>query len=82
VLAIADTDSYLKWSAATLDALPNPWESSQVVISNPVMPSEAQIRAASSRPVRSCRALHSYVGSGATARTWYCWDVPGRWSLP
>jgi hypothetical protein len=51
VLAIADTDSYLKWSAATLDALPNRWESSQVVISNPVMPSKAQIRAASSGPV-------------------------------
>lgn len=51
VLAIADTDSYLKWSAATLDALPHRWESSQLLIRNPVMPSEAQIRAASSRPV-------------------------------
>jgi Putative glycosyltransferase (DUF6716) len=51
VLAIADTDSYLKWSAATLDALPHSWESSQLLIRNPVMPSEAQIRAASSRPV-------------------------------
>jgi hypothetical protein len=51
VLAIADTDSYLKWSAATLEALPHSWESSQMLISNPVMPSEAQIRAASSRPV-------------------------------
>jgi len=51
VLAIADTDSYLKWSAATLDRLPAPWESNQVVISNPVMPSETQIRTASSRPV-------------------------------
>jgi hypothetical protein len=51
VLAIADTDSYLKWSAATLDALPHSWESSQLLIRNPVMPSEAQIRAASRRPV-------------------------------
>jgi Putative glycosyltransferase (DUF6716) len=51
VLAIADTDSYLKWSAATLDALPHSWESSQLLIRNPVMPSEAQMRAASSRPV-------------------------------
>jgi hypothetical protein len=51
VLAVADTDSYLKWSAATLDRLPSPWESSQIVISNPVMPSQAQIRTASRRPV-------------------------------
>jgi hypothetical protein len=51
VLAIADTDSYLKWSAATLDALPHSWESSQVLIHNPVMPSQAQIRAATGRPV-------------------------------
>ncbi|HEU4907581.1 MAG TPA: DUF6716 putative glycosyltransferase [Propionibacteriaceae bacterium] len=59
VLAIADTDSYLKWSAATLDALPHSWESSQLLIRNPVMPSEAQIRAASSRRVEvmSFRAL-------------------------
>lgn len=51
VLAIADTDSYLKWSAATLDALPHSWESSQLLIRNPVMPSRAQIGASSSRPV-------------------------------
>jgi hypothetical protein len=51
VLAVADTDSYLKWSAATLDALPNCWESAQLLIENPVMPSTAQIRAASSRMV-------------------------------
>ena len=51
LLAIADTDSYLKWSAATLAALPNAWKSSQVLIQNPVLPSQAQIRAASSRPV-------------------------------
>jgi hypothetical protein len=51
VLAISDTDSYLKWSAATLDALPSSWESSQLLIQNPVMPSAAQIQAASSRKV-------------------------------
>ncbi len=51
VLAIADTDSYLKWSATTLDALPNLWEAKQLLIQNPVMPSEAQIQAASGRPV-------------------------------
>jgi Putative glycosyltransferase (DUF6716) len=51
VLAIADTDSYLKWSTTTLDALPDLWESRQLLIQNPVMPSEAQIQAATGRPV-------------------------------
>jgi hypothetical protein len=46
VLAIADTDSYLKWSAATLDALPTSWGSAQLLIENPVMPSVAQMQAA------------------------------------
>ena len=56
VLAIADTDSYLKWSAATLEALPDFWESTQLLIENPVMPSLAQIRAASKRPVEEPQA--------------------------
>jgi hypothetical protein len=51
VLAIADTDSYLKWSVATLDALPGSWESTQLIIKNPVMPSAAQIQAVSSQHV-------------------------------
>jgi hypothetical protein len=51
VLAIADTDSYLKWSAATLKALPGSWESTQLVIENPVMPSAEQIKAACNQPV-------------------------------
>ena len=51
VLAVADTDSYLKWSATTLDALPSCWESRQLLIQNPIMPSETQIRAASNRRV-------------------------------
>lgn len=51
VLAIADTDSYLKWSAATLDALPHSWQSAQLLIENPVMPSIAQIQSASRRRV-------------------------------
>jgi hypothetical protein len=51
VLAIADTDSYLKWSVATLEALPSSWQSTQLIIENPVMPSVAQIRAVCSRQV-------------------------------
>src|SRR5688572_554122 len=51
ILAIADTDSYLKWSVATLEVLPSSWRSTQLIIENPVMPSTAQIRAVSSRHV-------------------------------
>ncbi len=46
VLAIADTDSYLKWSVTTLAAMPVDWQKTQVVISNPVAPSVSQMRAA------------------------------------
>lgn len=52
LLAIADTDSYLKWSSATLATLTPGWQRSQVVVENPVMPSAAQMRAASSLPVQ------------------------------
>jgi CheY-like chemotaxis protein len=48
VLAVADTDSYLKWSAATLAGLPADWSSTQVLLRNAVMPSPAQVEAASS----------------------------------
>lgn len=47
VLAIADTDSYLKWSVTTLAAMPMGWRKTQVVVSNPVAPSVSQMRAAS-----------------------------------
>jgi hypothetical protein len=70
VLAIADTDSYLKWSAATLDALPDAWESTQLLIENPVMPSPAQIRAASNRPVE----VLTHAALLRRIRTW-CPDV-------
>lgn len=46
VLAVADTDSYLKWSLATLASLPTGWSSTQVVLDNPVAPSPAQRAAA------------------------------------
>ncbi|HEU5485445.1 MAG TPA: DUF6716 putative glycosyltransferase [Microlunatus sp.] len=51
VLAIADADSYLKWSAATLDRLPATWERRQLLISSPVTPSAEQARAATEEPV-------------------------------
>ncbi|MGI3779871.1 MAG: DUF6716 putative glycosyltransferase, partial [Janthinobacterium lividum] len=51
VLAVADTDSYLKWGAATLNAMPPRWSTTQVVVDNPVRPSAAQIAAATDRRV-------------------------------
>ena len=46
VLAVADSDSYLKWSAATLQVLPSEWGRTQVIIDSPLRPSAAQIRSA------------------------------------
>ncbi len=50
VLAVADSDSYLKWAAATLDALPPLWRAAGghelVVLRSPVTPSAAQVRSA------------------------------------
>jgi hypothetical protein len=46
VLAVADSHSYLSWSAATLAAMPAGWTRRQVVIRSPVTPSAAQLRAA------------------------------------
>jgi hypothetical protein len=59
VLAVADTDSYLKWSVATLATLPAGWSSRQVLLRNAVMPSPGQVAAAGrtaadrSTPVRT-----------------------------
>ena len=59
VIAISDSDSYLKWSVATLRALPSSWSSTQLVVKNPVLPSPEQARAAAGRsvPVLSYSAL-------------------------
>ncbi len=45
VLAVADSDSYVKWAAATLDRLDDV-TASLVVLDSPVRPSPAQVRAA------------------------------------
>ncbi len=51
VVAIADSDSYLKWSAATLDAMPADWITEQWLIRSPIAPSPAQVSAATDRSV-------------------------------
>ncbi|MBA8795518.1 hypothetical protein FHX74_003154 [Friedmanniella endophytica] len=52
VVAVADSDSYLKWGAATLDGLPAGWLREQWLVTSPIMPSAGQIAAATERPVR------------------------------
>lgn len=51
VLAVADSDSYLKWSAATCAAMPGEWHRRQVVIRSPIAPSSGQIAAAAGRTI-------------------------------
>lgn len=51
VLAVADADSYLKWSAATLTTLPADWALDQVLVASPITPSPDQARSASGRDV-------------------------------
>ena len=46
VLGVADTDSYVKWGAATLARLPSRWDRSLVVVETPLLPTESQRRAA------------------------------------
>jgi hypothetical protein len=46
VLAIGDSDSYVKWGAAVLERMPAHWQKQMVVIGTPVVPSPAQLDAA------------------------------------
>ncbi|HEX2314545.1 MAG TPA: DUF6716 putative glycosyltransferase [Thermomonospora sp.] len=46
VLAVADSDSYLKWTAGLLDHLPDDWARRLVVVRSPIAPSPEQVRAA------------------------------------
>ena len=45
-LAIADSDSYLKWSASFTTAIPDGWDFRQLVVESPVAVSDAQLAAA------------------------------------
>jgi hypothetical protein len=61
VLAVADSDSYLKWAACLLDDLPRGCETELAVVRTPIVPSPDQIAAAvmdrPPPPVLSARAL-------------------------
>ena len=72
VLAVADADSYLKWSAATLDRLPAGWRRHQVLLVSPIAPSPDQTLAAAGSPI-------ARLGLGALARL--VRSDPHRWWL-
>ncbi|MCT9933372.1 hypothetical protein N5079_24465 [Planotetraspora sp. A-T 1434] len=63
MLAVADSDSYLKWAAGLLNALPASWITELTVVRTPITPSDGQIEAAVSgtrsapAPVLSARRL-------------------------
>jgi hypothetical protein len=46
VVAIADSDSYVKWGAALLRTAPSEWQRQLFIIATPVMPSGSQLAAA------------------------------------
>ncbi len=46
VVAVADTDSYVKWAASLIGTAPATWSVSLVVLDTPVSVSDAQLRAA------------------------------------
>lgn len=46
MLAVADSDSYLKWTAGLLDQLPADWSRALMVVKSPIVPSAGQIRSA------------------------------------
>ena len=46
VVAIADSDSYVKWGASLASQMPSRWDVSLVVVANPVLPSAEQLDAA------------------------------------
>lgn len=46
VVAVADTDSYVKWAAALLGALDGGWDASLLVLGTPLVVSDAQLETA------------------------------------
>jgi hypothetical protein len=71
IVAIADSDSYLKWGASALGGVPEAWEKRLVVLATPVAPSDEQFDAAlagtgferSAVPVLGLHELADYVRS-------------------
>jgi hypothetical protein len=56
ILAIADSDSYVKWGAALLGQVPDGWQRSLIVLASPALPSVTQLAAALNGAVDSIGA--------------------------
>ena len=69
ILGVADSDSYVKWAAATLGRAPREWDARFVVVDSPFVPTAAQRAAAvdglmdSEPPVLSLAALSQLVAT-------------------
>jgi hypothetical protein len=65
LLAVADSDSYLKWAVATARVMPDAWDVDVVVLRNPIAPSPEQARGAagSELPVVGLRRLSRLVAT-------------------
>jgi hypothetical protein len=46
LIAVADSDSYVKWGAAMLDRMPAGWQRDLVIIRTPALPSSSQLESA------------------------------------
>lgn len=68
VVAIADSDSYLKWSSALLAGLPADWQAEQWVVRTPITPSAAQITAATGNPGITPRPFGALMAALARTR--------------
>lgn len=64
MIAVADSDSYLKWTHATAARLPYGWTCDTIIVRNPTQPSPAQIAAVTDEPVEvlSRRELIHRIG--------------------
>ncbi|WP_324969543.1 DUF6716 putative glycosyltransferase, partial [Thermobifida fusca] len=67
VMAIADSDSYLKWAACLVDALPPDWSGELAVARTPIAPSPTQMRGAL-ESTRASAALPPVLSATALRR--------------
>ena len=68
VVAIADTDSYVKWAASLLGGVAGRWDASVLVLSTPVVVSEAQLTSALSGSGLSRDRVERVEYAGLAAR--------------
>jgi hypothetical protein len=58
-IAVADTDSYIKWAAALLSRLPEDWQAELVIVRTAKQPSDDQLRTALAGAAASIRVTNA-----------------------